>query len=187
MNLPSHSGLYSNILSYSLSHLLNGTQEIIWHMYVYSYMYSIHPSCVYVVTSSLAIATLAGGQKFTKLDLRQAYQQPYWRSCTITTLVWARWRALLIVVWWPNIDRHIEDLVKSSPSCQSNQDTPTALAAYSHRLLQAHSWARCFFWLWMLIPNGLKSDATLRCHQQPYLPQSECCTICSLLMACLFS
>ena len=27
-------------------------------------------------------------------------------------------------VWWPNIDRHSEDLVKSCPSCQSNQDAP---------------------------------------------------------------
>ena len=35
--------------------LLNGTQEINWHMYIYSYMYSIHPSCAYVVTATIAI------------------------------------------------------------------------------------------------------------------------------------
>ena len=27
-------------------------------------------------------------------------------------------------VWWPNIDRHIEDLVKSCVSCQQSKDTP---------------------------------------------------------------
>ena len=27
-------------------------------------------------------------------------------------------------VWWPNIDQHTEGLVKSCPSCQSNQDVP---------------------------------------------------------------
>ena len=26
-------------------------------------------------------------------------------------------------IWWPNIDRHIEDLVKSSVSCQQSKDT----------------------------------------------------------------
>ena len=27
-------------------------------------------------------------------------------------------------VWWPQLDKHIEDLVKSCPSCQSNRESP---------------------------------------------------------------
>ena len=30
-------------------------------------------------------------------------------------------------VWWPNLDKHIEDLVRSCLSCQSNQDSPAVV------------------------------------------------------------
>ena len=57
-------------------------------------------------------ASLAGGQRFTKIDLRQAYNQLEMKELSRSFF------------WWPKLDSDIEQLARKCSGCQIHQKAP---------------------------------------------------------------
>ena len=93
-------------------------------------------------------------------------------------------------VWWPNIDGHIENLVKSCPSCQSKQDAPPP-APLQPWSWTAKPWQRIHVdfagpflgKMFLLIVDAHSKWPEV--YEMPSTTSSA--TICLPLMACFFS